>query len=63
MIKKGNLKYQYYGPDMPRVLFDLAADPSETINVIDSPQYKEAVLRFEKRSLELGFGHKKPIPG
>lgn len=48
---------------MPRVLFDLASDPSETLNVIDSPQYKEAVLRFEKRSLELGFGHKKTIPG
>ena len=48
---------------MARVLFDLASDPSETINVIDSPQYKEAVLRFEKRSLELGFGHEKPIPG
>ena len=33
MIKRDHLKYQYYGRDMPEVLFDLSRDPEETIQL------------------------------
>ncbi|MFP4105151.1 MAG: sulfatase-like hydrolase/transferase [Phycisphaerae bacterium] len=56
MIKRGDLKYQWYGEDMPEVLFDLSADPGETQNIIDQPPYAEAVKRFRGRLKELGFG-------
>lgn len=59
MIKQGALKYQYYGADMPRVLFDLERDPSETMNFISDPAYQDHIRGFEKRSAQLGFetGH------
>ncbi|MFW6308804.1 MAG: sulfatase-like hydrolase/transferase [bacterium] len=56
MIKQDHLKYQYYGEDMPEVLFDLKQNPGETINFINDPEYKEAVKKFRKRRGELGFG-------
>ena len=56
MIKQDSLKYQYYGPDIPEVLFDLEQDPGETTNRIDSPDYSQAVARFRKRLSELGHG-------
>ena len=56
MIKQDSLKYQYYGPDIPEVLFDLEKDPGETTNRIDSPDYSQAVARFRKRLSELGHG-------
>jgi choline-sulfatase len=56
MIKWGALKYQYYGPDMPEVLFDLARDPSETEDFIADPAYAETVARFRERLARLGHG-------
>lgn len=56
MIKRDHLKYQYYGPDMPEVLFDLEADPTETTDYIDNPDYAEPVARFRDRLAELGHG-------
>lgn len=56
MIKQDALKYQYYGEDIPEVLFDLEADPGETTNFADDPQYAEAMKRFRKRLAELGNG-------
>jgi choline-sulfatase len=56
MIKWDALKYQYYGPDMPEVLFDLARDPSETEDFIADPAYAEAVARFRERLGQLGHG-------
>jgi choline-sulfatase len=56
MIKQDHLKYQYYGPNMPEVLFDLQADPSETIDFIDHPSYENEVAKFRKRLAELGHG-------
>lgn len=56
MIKKDDLKYQYYGEQMPEVLFDLQRNPEETINYIDNPQYTEELRLFRKRRGELGFG-------
>jgi choline-sulfatase len=56
MIKHDELKYQYYGPDMPEVLFDLQADPGETRNWIDDPRYAEQAARFRQRLAELGHG-------
>ena len=56
MIKWGDVKYQYYGESMPEVLFDLARDPGETVNLIDDPHYSELVARFRRRRAELGFG-------
>jgi len=56
MIKRGQLKYQYYGPDMPEVLFDLEADPGENCNVIAEAAYAEQVAAFRDRLAALGHG-------
>lgn len=56
MIKRGNLKYQYYGEDMPEVLFDLARDPSETTDFLHDPAYADEVRRFRERRSSLGYG-------
>ncbi len=56
MIKRGDLKYHSYDPDLPEVLFDLATDPAERRNCIDDPAYAGAVETFRRRRAELGFG-------
>ncbi len=56
MIKWGRLKYQYYGPEAPEVLFDLADDPAERRNAIDDARHAPMVDRFRRRRRELGFG-------
>ncbi len=56
MIKQDALKYQYYGEDIPEVLFDLDTDPGETYNVADAPEYAGVVSRFRSRLAELGHG-------
>ena len=56
MIKRDQLKYQYYGPDTPEALFDLGANPEETVNYIDHPQYAEQVAAFRARLAQLGHG-------
>ncbi len=56
MIKRDALKYHWYGPDMPEVLFDLAHDPTERTNLIHEPRYASALRAFRQRRAELGFG-------
>lgn len=56
MIKRDHLKYQYYGEDIPEVLFDLEKDPREKTNVAEDPAYGEAMSRFRVRLAELGHG-------
>jgi len=56
MIKQDQLKYQYYGPAMPEVLFDLGKDPGEARSFIDDPGYAQAAAKFRNRCAELGFG-------
>ena len=56
MIKRDALKYQYYGEEVPEVLFDLERDPGETTNFLEEPEYAEEVARFRKRLAELGHG-------
>ena len=56
MIKRDHLKYQYYGREMPEVLFDLSRNPQETINYADDPQYAAALASFRARRDELGYG-------
>ena len=56
MIKRDHLKYQYYGADMPEVLFDLQRNPEETINYASNPRYAEALASFRARRDELGYG-------
>lgn len=56
MIKRGALKYQYYGPDRPEVLFDLEADPGETRSFLEDPAYGGQVKAFRQRLASLGHG-------
>lgn len=49
MIKQGDLKYQWYGPDHPEVLFDLARDPRERVNLHQDPAYAVSMQNFRKR--------------
>ncbi len=56
MIKQDHLKYQYYGEEMPEVLFDLKKNPDEDTNFINDPAYKKEIERFRKRRAELAFG-------
>jgi choline-sulfatase len=55
MIKRDALKYQWYGPDMSEVLFDLDRDPAECANVIDQPRYAASLVNFRSRRDELGY--------
>lgn len=56
MIKRGRLKYQYYGEAMPEVLFDLEQDPGETRNHADDPSHQGALAAFRARRSALGYG-------
>ncbi len=57
MIKRGDLKYQYYGdnPDWPEVLFDLSIDPGEMRNLADDPAYITTMQEFRQRARNLAF--------
>lgn len=55
MIKWDDLKYQYYGEDIPEVLFDLKRDPQENTNFIGYPEYADILTKFRKRKAELSF--------
>ncbi len=55
LIKQDALKYQYYGEEMPEVLFDLERDPSERENFIDDPRYGDHLSHFRARRRELNF--------
>jgi choline-sulfatase len=56
MVKQDSLKYQYYGANLPEVLFDLALDPSENTDLINDPGYESALGAFRRRRAELGYG-------
>jgi choline-sulfatase len=53
MIKRDALKYQYYGPDMPEVLFDLERNPAETVNYIGEAAYAGHLAAFRARLQQL----------
>jgi choline-sulfatase len=55
MIKRGSVKYLHF-PDDPDVLFDLEANPGETVNLIDDADYADAVDQFQTRLADLGYG-------
>jgi choline-sulfatase len=56
MIKRDHLKYQYYGPGMPEVLFDLERDHRETVNLIANATYADQVASFRARLATMGHG-------
>lgn len=56
MIKQDDLKYSYYGSEMPEVLFDLKTDPKELTNFIGHPNYAQHVAQFRQRLADLGHG-------
>jgi choline-sulfatase len=56
MLKQGDLKLIWCGKERAEVLFDLAADPGETTNLIDDPAYADALTRLRGRMAELGMG-------
>lgn len=56
MIKRDHLKYQYYGEQMPEVLFDLQRDPAERRDFLHEPEYCERLHACRRRRDELGFG-------
>jgi choline-sulfatase len=55
MIKRGSLKYQFYGHEGPEVLFDLGIDPGETRNLASAADYAPMLTEFRRRRDELGF--------
>ena len=59
MIKQDQLKYHYYGPEMPEILWDLEQDPGETINLIFDPSYTDVLEQFRNRRDHLGFSPEK----
>ena len=64
MIKQGPLKYQWYhhesSGEMPEVLFDLGADPTESRNLAEEPAYKNDMKRFRARRVSLGYRTENP---
>lgn len=55
MIKRGPLKYQWYGDSATEVLFDLDADPTEAADLSGEPRYADALAAFRVRRAALGF--------
>jgi len=55
MIKRCQLKYQSYGPDMPEVLFDLGHDPTETTDFATHIDYQDDMSLFRGRRAGLGY--------
>lgn len=49
LVKRGTLKYQWYGEEREEVLFDLAEDPGETRNVIGEARYAAVVAEMRGR--------------
>lgn len=56
MIKQDQIKYHYYGEDMPEVLWDLEKNPEETVDYLNDPAYGAILSRLRKRRDQLGFG-------
>ena len=54
MVKEGDLKYCWY-KGMPDVLFDLAKDPDETVNLIDDPAYAQALVGLRAEVKRQGY--------
>lgn len=55
MVRRDELKYQFYGEDDSEVLFDLATDPAETANLAADPRHARAMTEFRRRRQALGF--------
>lgn len=55
MIKREQLKYQYYAVDCSEILFDLEYEPEECTNLIGEVRYQEKVARFRERIRDFGF--------
>ncbi len=55
MIKRGALKYLLFPGIGPEVLFDLDADPSETTDFADQPEYRDRLKGMRSRARELGY--------
>ncbi|TDE11217.1 sulfatase-like hydrolase/transferase [Jiangella asiatica] len=60
MIKRGALKYQFYGDEGPEVLFDLDIDPAELRNLATDSDYAATMTSFRRRRDELGFAAESP---
>lgn len=56
MIKRGDLKYCYFGENYDELLFDLEHDPEETTNVVGEREYADDMAAFRERRSELGYG-------
>ena len=56
MIKRGSLKYHYYGEQMPAFLVDLDSDPAELHDLSTDPTYRDVMAGFRKRRDSLGYG-------
>jgi hypothetical protein len=41
---------------VPEVLFDLANDPGETVNIAEAPEHAKDMSKFRKRLAQLGHG-------
>ena len=46
MLRQGNFKYIHY-VDAPPQLFDLANDPSETVNLAADPAYQDVLVTLK----------------
>lgn len=60
MIKRDDLKYQYYPEESSEVLFDLEADPDETTNRISDSEYQAAIDAFRGRLTDLDLDIRPP---
>jgi choline-sulfatase len=54
MIKRGSVKYMFFGESGDEVLFDLACDPDETENLVGLPEYQALLPGFRARRGALG---------
>ncbi len=55
MLKRGSLKYQFYQEGALELLFDLARDPDELLDVHQDAEYAAAMAAFRRRARDFGF--------
>ncbi|MFW6303941.1 MAG: sulfatase-like hydrolase/transferase [Candidatus Sumerlaeota bacterium] len=55
MIKRDDLKYIFFGADLPEVLFDHSVDAGEGENLIERPGYGAAVEAFREAVRRIGL--------